>query len=97
MRSPVHPILGLLLVNVGITIYSLPAGNILVAVLFGMVLPGGFLVCLGQTLRSRVADINLGIFPRTELPICYWLAVCGMSGAYLFASAALLAIKKGGS
>ena len=85
-----HPILWLLTVNVSITLYAFSRDHILVAAVFGVLLPAGFLAGLAQTFRIRVACSNHGVFPRAERPASYWFSVAVLIVAYLFTSAAPL-------
>ena len=88
LRASVHPILWLLPVNVTITVSSFPPERWVIAVLFGVVLPGSALVGLAQTLSTQVARSNIGLYPRAERPVGYWLNVVVLSGAYLLGTVA---------
>ena len=88
LRASVHPILWLLPVNIAITVSAFPPERWVIAVLFGVVLPGSVLVGLAQTLSTRVARSNIGVFPRAERPIGYWLNVGVLSCAYLLGTVA---------
>lgn len=90
LRASVHPVLALLLVNVGVVFYTYPINRWFLAAFFWVLLPGGALVALVQTLNTRIASSNLGVFPRSERPIAYWINVAVLFAVYGLLTATLI-------
>lgn len=76
--------------NVGMVFYTYPLNRWFLAAILWVLLPGGALVALAQTLNTRIASSNLGVFPRSERPIAYWFNVAVLFVIYGLLTAALI-------
>ena len=94
VRDSLHSILWLLLLNAGATLfYGCVANRWLAPFVLGFLLPGGFLIVIGQTLRLGLGRTNQGgWYPRKERPVAYWAHVMLLFGCYVAATAVFVSM-----